>query len=94
MKVYMGCVEYPNYSGSELLELFPARDFFYEAEPLLNEEDKSYLEELDNKLRENASIIYKELSKFINLSEERSTRLISPKQWWWFLDELIDEQTN
>jgi hypothetical protein len=94
LKVYMGCVEYPNCSGFEALELFPARDFLYDAQPLLNEKDKLELKELDNKLKQNVSIIYKELSEIMSLSETRSTKLISDKQWWWFLDELIDKQTN
>lgn len=91
MKVYMGCVEFPECSGFEALELFPARDFLYEVEFLLSNEDKLYLTELDNKLKKNASIIYKELNGFINLKERRNTLLISDKQWWWFLDELIDK---
>lgn len=91
LKTYMGCVEFPECSGFEALELFLARDFLYDMEPLLNNNNKLELKKLDNKLRKNASIIYKELSEIISLSETRSTKLISHRQWWWFLDTLIDE---
>jgi hypothetical protein len=62
------------------------RDQIFQNENLLNSQEKQILSDADQQLIANASQIYTELSKFIDLIHYRETQKITPQQWWWYLD--------
>lgn len=88
LKNYCVSVEFPDVSGAEHLELLQIRDRLTEIEPQLTEEEKILLIKADRQLVENANSFYRELSRFINLTEKRKAQCISPQRWWWYLDVL------
>lgn len=59
-------LDYPEVSGAEQLEVLEIRDQIAELETELSEEDKT-----TQKLMKNVAIIYKEISRFINLADYR-----------------------
>ena len=79
-------VNYPDVSGAEQLEMLTLRDQIFQNENLLNSQEKQILSDADQQLIANASQIYTELSKFIDLIHYRETQKITPQQWWWYLD--------
>ena len=88
LKNYCVSVEFPDVSGAEHLEMLQIRDRLTEIESQLTEEEKILLTKADCQLVENASSFYQELSRFINLTENRKAQCISPQRWWWYLDVL------
>ena len=88
LNTYHLSLDYPNVSGAEHLELLTIRDQIAELEAGLNAEEQRILSEADRKLIINATILYQELSRFINLADYRKNNNISPQKWWWYLDVL------
>jgi len=88
LNLYNLSLDYPEVSGAEQLELLMIRDKIAELETKLSAEEKIILSEADRKLINNATIIYQKISDFINLSDYRKERAISPQRWWWYLDVL------
>ena len=88
LNLYHLSLDYPEVSGAEQLELLMIRDKIAKLETKLTTEEKKFLSEADQKLISNATIIYQEVSDFINLSDYRKEKEISPQKWWWYLDVL------
>jgi len=88
LNFYNISLDYPEVSGAEQLELLMIRDKIAKLETELTTEEKKMLSEADRKLISNATIIHQEVSDFINLSDYRKERAISPQKWWWYLDVL------
>lgn len=88
LKNYCVSVEFPDVSGAEHLEMLQIRDRLTEIETQLTEEEKFLLTKADRQLVENANSFYRELSRFINLTERRNEQCICPERWWWYLDVL------
>ena len=79
-------VKHPEVSGAEHLEMLKIRDRLVDIEPALTPEEQLRLAEADQALVEQAAIFYEELSRFLNLAEQRQTDGIPPSRWWWYLD--------
>ena len=88
LNIYSFSLDYPDVSGAELLELLVIRDQIATLESGLSAEEQKILFEADKKLIANATSIYQEISRFINLYEHRKRNNISPQKWWWYLDVL------
>ena len=88
LNTYCLSLDYPDVSGAEQLELLEIRDQISILESQLSMEERAFLFEADRKLLTNVSIIYKEVSRFVNLAEHRKNHNISPQKWWWYLDVL------
>ena len=88
VNIYNLSLDYPEVSGAEQLEVLEIRDQIAELETELSEKDQKILSEADQKLINNVSIIYQEISRFINLADYRNKQKISSKKWWWYLDVL------
>lgn len=79
-------VRHPEVSGAEHLEMLKIRDRLVASEPTLTPEEKLRLAEADQALAQQAAVFYEELSRFLNLAEQRQTDGIPPLRWWWYLD--------
>jgi hypothetical protein len=88
VKNYSVMVQFPDVSGAEHLEMLQIRDELAQVEFQLSEEEKSLLADADGRLVEQAREFYKELSRFVDLTEKRKFEEITPQRWWWYLDVL------
>lgn len=88
LKHYCICVEFPDVSGMEHLEMLQVRDRIKEIESQLTTDEKTLLAKADRQLIEKAKDFFQELSHFVNLAEIREHQAISPARWWWYLDVL------
>ena len=81
-------VLHPDVSGFELLEILDVRSQLAAREPLLNENERNRLENLDRQLSRNAVIMAVRISEVADLSEMRKRTRVLPSHWWWYLDEM------
>lgn len=88
LKHYCICVEFPDVSGMEHLEMLQVRDRINEIESQLTTDEKTLLAKADRQLIEKAKDFFQELSRVVNLAERRENQAISPARWWWYLDVL------
>ncbi|ANV84721.1 hypothetical protein AWQ21_10215 [Picosynechococcus sp. PCC 7003] len=88
LKFYADSLDYPEVSGAELLELLTIRDQLAQLIDRFNALDQTLLLKADLKLLLNASVIYPEISRFINLETYRKENQITPEKWWWYIDVL------
>ncbi len=79
LNIYHLSLEYPNVSGAEHLELLSIRDQLAELETELNSEEQTILSKADQTLLTHATVIYQELSRFINLADYRKNRIFHRK---------------
>ena len=79
-------VRHPEVSGAEHLEMLKIRDRLVDLEPTLTPEEQLRLVEADQALVKQATVFYEELSRFLDLAEQRQTYDIPPSRWWWYLD--------
>jgi hypothetical protein len=85
---YCLSVEFPDVSGAEHLEMLYIRNRLAELESTFTETEKSLLADADQKLIQQASEFFTQLSHFVDLPQRRSHEKISPQRWWWYLDVL------
>ncbi|MBF2057314.1 MAG: hypothetical protein IGQ45_08830 [Cyanobacterium sp. T60_A2020_053] len=83
---YKISLEFLDVSGMEYLDLLSIRDEL--ANLTFTDEEQKMIAELDQILVKNSSLIYQELSRFIDLTKYRPKNQINPQQWWWYLDVL------
>ena len=57
-------------------------------EPLLNDDDKMMLEQLDLELLQSANDVSMRISEVANLAEMRKRAHVLPSHWWWYLDQM------
>jgi len=88
LNIYHLSLGYLDVSGAEQLELLNIRDQISDLESSFSLEEQKILFEADKKLLSNAAILYKEISRFINLADYRKSHNVSPQKWWWYLDVL------
>lgn len=79
-------VRHPEVSGAEHLEMLKIRDRLVDIEPTLTPEEQLRLADADQALVKQAAVFYEELSRFLNLAEQRQTYGIPASRWWWYLD--------
>jgi hypothetical protein len=83
-------VEFPGVSGAEMLEMLDIRDQLAGQEPLLTAAERGILAACDRRLLKQAAAFYAELSRFVDLAQQRQENRISPERWWWHLDVLAE----
>lgn len=88
LRTYIDSLDYLEVSGAEHLELLDLRDQIEKIINTFSQFEQKKLQEADKKMLANISIIYQEISHFINLENHRNEQHISPHQWWWYLDVL------
>ena len=86
LKGYMVDVQYPDVSGIEQHYMLFVRDQLALIKNQLTGEEQAILADADRQLSENAALFLPELSRFIDLADERSKKAIPPERWWWYLD--------
>ena len=89
LKNYLVDVEYPEASGIEQLQMLERRSELAEIENTLSPLEKTQLAEADRKLALQADKVLAELSRFVNLANEREHLQPPVNEWWWYLDVLV-----
>lgn len=85
---YLIDVQHPGVSGIEHLQMLRTRSQLAEVETTLSPEEHAALAEADRQLAARAAEFAAELSRFVDLVEERRRRQPRPDEWWWYLDIL------
>lgn len=75
-------------SGFELLEILDIRSRLATREPLLGDEDRGLLEQVDRELLKRADSLRERISEVADLAEMRQRAHILPSHWWWYLDQI------
>ena len=81
-------MDHPEVSGFELLEVLDTRSRLATREPLLSDDDRARLEELDRRFFKMADLLLGRISEVADLAEMRQRAHILPSHWWWYLDEI------
>lgn len=81
-------MDHPEVSGFELLEVLDIRSRLATREPLLSDDDRARLEELDRRFFKMADLLLGRISEVADLAEMRQRAHILPSHWWWYLDEI------
>jgi len=89
LESYLVDVKHPDVSGIEHLQMLETRSELAKVEQQLTSKERKALAEADRRLATNAAHFLAELSRFVNLAEERRQRQPEPNEWWWYLDILI-----
>ena len=79
---------HPDVSGFELLEILDIRSQLASREPLLGENEKHILEDMDRQLSRLAETWAARISEVADLAEMRKRNHVLPSHWWWYLDEM------
>ncbi len=86
---YVVDVDYPEVSGIEHLQMLETRSQLAALEARLSTAEQRALAVADYKLATHVVAFLAELNRFVNLAQERQQRPISPREWWWYLDVLV-----
>lgn len=86
VRQYRVSVDFPDVSGAEHLEMLQIRDQLMELQPSLSAEEQEALAEADRLLMRQSAKFHAEVSRFVNLEQERRRRDIPASRWWWYLD--------
>jgi hypothetical protein len=89
LEQYAVDVDYPDVSGIEHLLMLETRSQLYAVAAQLSTEERRLLASADQKLALQATKFLRELRRFVNLAEERRQREVTPEEWWWYLDVLV-----
>ncbi len=89
LKNYRIDVDYPDVSGIEHFQMLKTRSELAKIEQQLTPREQKVLAEADRKLVMAADQFFAELSRFVDLSEERQRRQPAANEWWWYLDILV-----
>ena len=93
LQSYVIDTEHLNVSGIEFLQMLRTRSQLLKFESGLTPEEKRALVEADRRLASHAAEVVAELSRFIDLAEERRRLQPRPTEWWWYLDVLVQAPT-
>lgn len=85
---YLVDVEFPDVSGIEHIQMLQIRDELATVEDTFSPDERRKLAAADKRLLEQAAAFYAELSRFLDLAQDRQTYSIPPERWWWYLDVL------
>lgn len=86
---YQVDVDFPDVSGIEHWQMLKTRSELAKMEQQLTPSERRVLAEADRKLALDADRFFAELSRFVDLTEERQRRKPGPHEWWWYLDILV-----
>ncbi len=89
LKSYLVDVDYPEVSGIEHLQMLKTRSELATITDSLSASEQRALASADQKLAMQADKFLAELSRFVDLAQERQRRQTSPDEWWWYLDILV-----
>jgi len=89
LQAYVVDTKFPGVSGIEHLEMLKRRSKLAEMEQYLSSEESRQLVEADTRLVAHASEFLAELSRFVDLAEERRRLRVPSAHWWWYLDVLM-----
>ncbi|MBI5604626.1 MAG: hypothetical protein HY879_14900 [Deltaproteobacteria bacterium] len=75
-------------TGFELLEFLDVRSRLADREPLLSDQEKVQLENLDRRFLSMSDFIKSRILEVADLAEMRKRSHVLPSHWWWYLDEI------
>ena len=81
-------IRHPDVSGFEIFEILDIRSQLATREPLLDEDAKRHLEEIDREILQQADLWAARISEVGNLKTMRQRSHVLPSHWWWYLDKL------
>ena len=82
-------VRFPDVSGMEHLDMLITRSNIAANRDMLTSEQLNRLLVADETLYQNVERFTRAITVVGGLAEWRSARVISPKEWWWYLDVLV-----
>ena len=82
-------VRFPDVSGLEHLDMLMTRSRIGAQRFELTPEQQSRLLDADQRLLHHAELFYQAIASVADLAEWRNDSIISPDEWWWYLDVLI-----
>lgn len=85
-------LRHPDVSGFEILEILDIRSEMASREPLLDEDEKHSLEEIDRIILQQADLWAGRIAEVANLKTMRERNHTLPSHWWWYLDKLRSPQ--
>jgi hypothetical protein len=89
---YLGeALQHPEASGFEVLEYLDVRSRVAFQEPLLNQRDRTRVEEVDRLFLRSAPIWLERILAVCDLADMRQKARALPSHWWWYLDEITRE---
>ncbi|MBI3360505.1 MAG: hypothetical protein HY023_05275 [Chloroflexi bacterium] len=88
LRDYVIDTQHPDVSGIEHLQMLRNRSRLAEIEIALTPEERQRLANADQTLVAHARGFMAELSRFVDLPDERRRLGITQEQWWWYLDVL------
>ena len=93
LQSYLIDTEHLNVSGIEYLQTLRTRSQLATLESGLTPEEQRALAEADQRVASHASELAAELSRFVDMVEERQRLQPRPAEWWWYLDVLAQAPT-
>lgn len=81
-------VRFPDVSGMEHLDMLITRSNIGTDKETLTSEQLNRLHAADEVLYHNAERFTQAIMAVADLAEWRNARVISPEEWWWYLDVL------
>jgi len=82
-------VRFPDVSGMEHLDMLITRSNIAANKDMFTSEQLNRLLVADETLYQNVERFTRAITVVGGLAEWRSTRVISPEEWWWYLDVLV-----
>lgn len=82
-------VRFPDVSGMEHLDMLITRSNIASNKNRLTPEQVNRLLVADEALFQNAERFTRAITAVGELAEWRNARVISPEEWWWYLDVLV-----
>ena len=79
-------LEYPEVTGFEWLEVMDMRSRLASREPLLSDQERTQLENLDRRFLSMMDLIRDRILEVADLTEMRKRSHVLPSHWWWYLD--------
>lgn len=82
-------LQHSDVSGFEVLEFLDVRSRLAIQEPLLSQDDRCQLEDIDRKLLQACPSWLERILEIGDLVEMRHRARVLPSHWWWYLDEIV-----
>lgn len=81
-------MEHEDVTGFELLEFLDIRSRLASREPLLSDQERTQLEDLDRWFLSLADSFMGRILEVADLAEMRKRSHVLPSHWWWYLDKI------
>ena len=79
-------MEHEDVTGFELLEFLDIRSRLASREPLLSDQERIQLEDLDRRFLSLTDFFMGRILEVADLAEMRRRSHVLPSHWWWYLD--------